>query len=160
MAWLAWLAQLGERWNVQIYQGIFGEEYKQLLRRSRIVFNRGIRGECNMRAFEAAAAGALLFQEVENREVHTYFRDRQECVYYTDENLEELLEYYLQHAEERRVIAEAAQAKVLEYTFGKLWDSALAVIDEELAGRKSESRGQKAAGGPAMRACGRLGGAL
>jgi glycosyltransferase involved in cell wall biosynthesis/tetratricopeptide (TPR) repeat protein len=146
LPWLARLAQLGDRWNVQIYQGIFGEQYKQLLRRTRIVFNRGIRGECNMRTFEAAAAGALLFQEAENREVQAYFRDRQECVYYTDENLEELLEYYLEHEDDRRSIAEVAQAKVAEYAFEKLWDRALAVIDEELPrirGQKSKARGQR-----------------
>ncbi len=131
LPWLARLARLGERWNVQIHQEIFGAEYRQLLRRARIVFNRGIRGECNLRAFEAAAAGALLFQEAENREVPAYFRGRQECVYYTDENLEELLKYYLEHEEERRNIAEAARERVPEYTFENLWERSLETIEQE-----------------------------
>src|SRR5437764_762241 len=41
LPWLARLARLGERWNVQIHQGSFGDEYKQLLQRARVVFNRG-----------------------------------------------------------------------------------------------------------------------
>src|SRR5207237_5279808 len=72
LAWLGRLARLGERWRVAIHTGVFGEEYWRLLRRGRIVFNRSVRGECNKRTFEAAAAGAILFQEAENREVGKY----------------------------------------------------------------------------------------
>jgi hypothetical protein len=78
---------------VRIVQGVWGAEYRQLLRRARVVFNRGFRGECNLRALEAVAAGALLFQEADDREVPAYFTDRQDCVYYTDDNLEDLLHY-------------------------------------------------------------------
>jgi len=120
-----------ESGRVVIAQGVFGEEYRKLLGRARIVFNRSIRGECNKRTFEAAAAGALLFQEAGNREVGDYFRDRQECVFYTEDNLEELLEYYLEHEDERRLIAEAARQKVQEYSFEKLWDQHLKIIEEE-----------------------------
>jgi spore maturation protein CgeB len=78
-----------------------------------------------MRAFDAAAAGALLFQEAGNREVKGMFADRRECVFYCDEDLEELLEYYLTHEDERRAIAEAARAKVSSYTFPSLLMGAL-----------------------------------
>ena len=88
LSWIRRLAQFAERWQVRICQGVFGKDYRQLLTRSRIVFNRSIRSEANKRAFEATAAGALLFQESENQEVSAYFRDRQECAYYTDRNLE------------------------------------------------------------------------
>jgi len=117
--------------QVVIQQGVFGDEYRKLLGRARIVFNRSIRGECNKRTFEAAAAGALLFQEAGNREVGDYFRDRQECVFYTEANLEELLEYYLEHEDERRLIAEAARQKVQDYSFEKLWEQHLKIIEEE-----------------------------
>jgi len=117
--------------QVVIQQGVFGEEYRKLLGRARIVFNRSIRGECNKRTFEAAAAGALLFQEAGNSEVGDYFRDRQECVFYTEDNLEELLKYYLEHEDERRQIAEAARQKVQEYSFEKLWEQHLKLIEEE-----------------------------
>src|SRR5262249_51179957 len=98
----------------------------------RIVFNRSARGECNMRAFETTAAGALLFQEADNCEVSNYFVPGQEFVAYTDANLEELLEYYLIHEEERRAIAEAARDKVQAYGYEALWGTALARVAEEL----------------------------
>jgi hypothetical protein len=69
LAWVARLAGLGGRRRVAIHSHVYGEEYRRLLGRARIVFNRSIRGECNRRTFEAAAAGALLFQEAGNRKV-------------------------------------------------------------------------------------------
>ena len=74
------------------HAGVFGDDYRDLLCRARVVFNRSVRGECNRRAFEAAACGALLFQERGNAETPDYFRDRAECVYYGADDLEALLE--------------------------------------------------------------------
>jgi len=97
LPWLARLANLGNRWNVVIRTGTYGDDYRRLLARARIVFNRSIRGECNLRTFETACAGALLFQEAGNREVPEFLEDRKEYVAYTDENLETRLEFYLTH---------------------------------------------------------------
>ncbi len=147
LAWLGRLASIGEHWNVSIVRGVFDEDYRNLARRARIIFNRSIRGECNMRAFEAAAAGALLFQEEGNREIGAYFRDRQECVLYNDQNLEELLNHYLEHEDERRGIAEAAQCRVEEFTFAKLWQGYLERIEQEWAGVQERARKRCGAGG-------------
>src|SRR5205807_2375680 len=73
LPWLARLTALADRWQVVIRTNVYGDDYRRLLRRARIVFNRGIRGECNQRAFEAAACGAILFQEAGNAEVPAYF---------------------------------------------------------------------------------------
>jgi len=132
--WLARLARLGDRWRVAIQTGIHGSEYRTLLSRARIVFNRSIRGECNLRVFEAAACGALLFQEAGNREVPVYFRDGQECVYYTEENLEAKLSHYLEHEDHRRAIAETARSQVQRFTFEAHWKDHLALIDREWEG--------------------------
>ena len=67
--WLGRLAQLSRRWNIVIRTGVFGDDYRNLLSRSKIVFNHSIRGECNERRFEAVATGALLLQEHGNTEV-------------------------------------------------------------------------------------------
>jgi GT2 family glycosyltransferase/tetratricopeptide (TPR) repeat protein len=130
LPWLARLARLGERWRVAIDSGVYEDAYRALLSRARIIFNRSVRGECNCRALEAVAAGALLFQEQENLEVPAYFRDRQECVFYTVDNLEELLEYYLEHEDERHGIAEAGRAKVRQYSFPCLWKDQLHRIEK------------------------------
>jgi GT2 family glycosyltransferase/Flp pilus assembly protein TadD len=143
LAWLGRLARLGDRWRVAIHTGVFDDDYRRLLARARIVFNRGIRGECNRRAFEATALGALLFQEAENREVPNYFRDRQECIYYTDDTLEPLLEHYLTHENERRSIAEAGRARVQSYSFQALWESAVAGLEQDWASQETAARNRK-----------------
>jgi glycosyltransferase involved in cell wall biosynthesis/tetratricopeptide (TPR) repeat protein/predicted O-methyltransferase YrrM len=125
LAWLARLARLKERWNVHIATGVFGAAYSDLLSRARIVFNRSIRGECNMRVFEAVAAGALLFQEEDNQETFQYFRPGQECVAYNATNLETQVDYYLKHEEERQALASAAHARLPDFAFERLFDQAL-----------------------------------
>ncbi|HZP83782.1 MAG TPA: hypothetical protein VFB21_19225, partial [Chthonomonadaceae bacterium] len=67
--WLARVARLSRKYRVVLTCGVFGEEYVRLMNRARIVFNRSIRGEINMRAYEAAACGALMFYERENTEI-------------------------------------------------------------------------------------------
>jgi hypothetical protein len=132
LPWLARLARLGARRRVVIATGVFGDAYQALLARARVVFNRSIRGECNRRVFEAAGAGALLFQEASNREVGHYLRPGQECVGYTEDDLESLLEHYLTHEDERRAMAEAARARLEEYTFEALWAGAVGLVEGEL----------------------------
>ena len=110
--WLGRVARLSSRYKVLLAAGIYGQAYVQLLNRAKIVFNRSIRGEINMRAYEAPACGALLFQERENREILSLFPDRQECVLYDDDDLEPLLEHYLSHEDERAAIAEAGCRRV------------------------------------------------
>src|SRR5207248_1614199 len=82
LPWLGRLAKLSDRWRVAVHSGVFGDAYWGLLRRARVVFNRSRRGECNRRAFEAAAAGALLFLEEGNEAAAGLFADRRECVCY------------------------------------------------------------------------------
>jgi hypothetical protein len=128
MPWLGRLARLADRYQVVIRTGVFGAEYRRLLGRARIVFNRSARGECNQRVFEAAAADTLLFQEAENQEVSACFRDREECVYYTADDLEGLLEHYLTHEDERREIANAARRQVGSFQFPNLWEASVTAL--------------------------------
>jgi len=128
LPWLARVARLSNRWNVRIASGVFGDDYRQFLGRSRIVFNRSIRGECNMRVFEAIACGALLFQEEGNREVPILLRNGQECILYNADNLESLIEYYLVHEEERRTITDRAHQRVGALTFERLWQEQVAQL--------------------------------
>ena len=133
LPWVARLAAFSDKWNVLVATGVYGDAYRDLLRRARIVFNRSIRSECNCRAFEATAAGALLFQEADNREMGAYFQDGKEYVAYGADNLEKLLSYYLEHEEERRRIAEAGRCRAQDYGFIHLWEQALAFAEAELA---------------------------
>jgi hypothetical protein len=84
MPWLGRIARLNNGyWRVVMRTGVFGDNYRRLLARSRIVFQFSNRLKVGPRSFEAAAAGALVFQEEDNRELPAFFRDRKECVFYT-----------------------------------------------------------------------------
>ena len=90
-----------------------------------------MRGECNRRTFEAACCGALLFQERGNAETAAFFRDREECVCYGEDDLEDLLGHYLTHEDERRALAAAGHARVQGFGFETLWREALAGLEAE-----------------------------
>ena len=121
--WRGWPGCQGRR--VAVRTGVWGDAYRDLLRRagssstaaSRRVQPSGLRG---------AGCGALLFQERGNAETAAFFRDRQECVFYGEDDLEDLLEYYLTREDERRALAAAAHARVQGFGFEALWEGALA----------------------------------
>jgi len=142
---LLWLRRAilaaGARWHFVIRTAASRREYLELLGRSRILFNRSVRGECNLRVFEAAATGALLFQEAENAEVQRYLCGGLECVFYDEDTLEPLLQHYLENEEERSRIAAAAKRKVAMFSFEKLWADIVQKVErrlEDLCDRASQ----------------------
>jgi hypothetical protein len=132
LAWLGRLAARG-RWRLVVRQGASEADYLDLLRRARIVFNLSDHGECNRRAFEAAAAGALLFQEAGNAELPHYLQPGVEYVPFTDADLEDRLEHYLTHEEERLALTQAGHARVQGYGFEVFWQEALGRLEAEWA---------------------------
>jgi tetratricopeptide (TPR) repeat protein len=140
LAWLGRLARLGERCRVAIRTGVPDDEYRRLLGRARVVFGRSARGACGPRVFEAAAAGALVFQEAGNREIGRYLRDSRECVLYEDATLEPLLAHHLGHEDERRRLAEAARARARSYGFEDLWQEELRQIVQDWPGLVERAR--------------------
>jgi glycosyl transferase family 1 len=108
-------------WNVVVRNDVEQHEYRRLLLRARIVFNHAVRGECNLRTFEAIAGGALLFQEEENEEVRQYLAPGLEYVSYTPETLEPLLERYLDDEPARARMASAAHERAASFSFDALW---------------------------------------
>jgi tetratricopeptide (TPR) repeat protein len=115
--WLSRIARLGGRHRVLVTSGVYGEAYGDLLRRARIVWNRSIRGELNMRAYEAPAAGALLLMEAENLEVRDVFADGVSCALYDAATLERQVEDYLGHPERLARVAEAGWRRVQSETY-------------------------------------------
>lgn len=115
--WLKRLALMSSRFDVQIASGVFGADYTRFMNRSKIVFNRTIRNELNMRCFEALATKALLFVEEENLEAPDYLEDRVHCVYYNEDNFEELIAYYVTHDAEREAVAAAGHERWRELTY-------------------------------------------
>jgi len=139
--WLKRVVLLGQKYNVRIFSGVYGDEYTLILNKSKITFNRSIRLESNLRVFEAAACGTLLFMESENLEVHRYLRDRQECIFYDENNLEQLLEYYLEHPEERISIARSGRERIKKETYKRHFNWLLKMLKEQgIIGKTSFNR--------------------
>ena len=137
--WLARIARLSARYRVLVVTGVYGEEYVQLMNRAKIVFNRSIRGEINMRAYEACACGATLFYERENSEINVLYQDKKECILYGEDDLEELLAYYLapQNTAEREQIALAGNRRVQTETYAHHFARMLDILEPYVAERKA-----------------------
>jgi tetratricopeptide (TPR) repeat protein len=138
--WLGRLAKLSRKYRVHLTQGVYGEEYVQLLNRAKIVFNRSIGGGVNMRAYEAPACGAVMFYERENPEIRDILTDRQECVLYEEDDLEDLLDYYLSHEEERAQIGEAGYRKIQAHSYEQHLSEALTTVEAAMGEAGPRSR--------------------
>jgi tetratricopeptide (TPR) repeat protein len=101
----------------------------------------------NMRCFEALACKSLLFLEEENLEIKNFLKDKVHCILYNDKNLEELINYYLTHEDERRRIADEGHKKVKQILqedalmrVEKLIGKWLPVINSEAGGKKKDDK--------------------
>jgi tetratricopeptide (TPR) repeat protein len=121
LPYLRRLAELDKRFHIRLCHSLWGDEYVRVLSQSKIVFNRTIKGEMNMRAFEAPACGALLFIEEENKEIRDFLEPGRECVCYNDHNFEDLLTYYLEHEDQRASIAEAGWRRIQDFSGARLF---------------------------------------
>ncbi len=136
--WIDRLRRLPVRGHrVAITSGVFGADYGRLLSRSKIGFNRSIRGEINLRAFEVAACGGCLFMERSNREVRDFFVPGEECVLYGDDDFEDLVDEYLADAPRLRRVAAAGHARVQHHRMGNRLAALRQILDAPGPGRPS-----------------------
>ena len=132
LAWLGRLARLSPQWRVHIATGVHGEDYRRLLLRSRIAFDRSLRGEWNQRVGEACSCGALLFAERGNAEMAAEWLHGRDYVSYGDEDLEPLLGHYLTREDERAAVAEAGRRLARAWTFDAFWEKACRTVETRL----------------------------
>ena len=103
----------GAAWGIEMYQ---------ILLRSKIALNHhiGIAESYanNMRLFEATGVGTLLLTDWKVN-LHEMFEPGKEVIaYHSPEECAELIQYYLEHDEERHAIARAGQERTLrEHTY-------------------------------------------
>lgn len=117
LPWIERVCALADRCRVEVRQGPSGIDYGRLLSRSKIGFNRSIRGEMNLRAFEVPACGALLLMERENEELARFFQPGRECVTYGSDDLERRILWLLEHEDERAAIAARGHARAQEHAY-------------------------------------------
>jgi len=93
------------------------EEMALLHSRGRIVFNRSLAGDLNMRVPEALASGSLLLTDRLGPEsgMDQLYSDREDLVLYDEDNLEETVRYYLANEAEREAIAEHGRDTALAW---------------------------------------------
>jgi 2-polyprenyl-3-methyl-5-hydroxy-6-metoxy-1,4-benzoquinol methylase len=108
------------------------EEMARTYSASRIVFNRSLRNDVNMRVFEGVASGSLLLtNELRSNGQEELFRDGVHLATYRD--AEELLDkarFYLSHDAERERIAVAGRAEaVAHHTYRHRMEQLLRVVE-------------------------------
>jgi GT2 family glycosyltransferase/2-polyprenyl-3-methyl-5-hydroxy-6-metoxy-1,4-benzoquinol methylase len=132
------------------------EEMALAFSRGRIVFNRSLAGDLNMRVFEALASGSMLLTDRLPPEsgLEDLFTDRAHLVCYDEDTLEPLARHYLDHPEEREAIARAGHEAVLaRHTYGHRVRALLAAVlgtdaGGEMDHDRATERGRSAFGHP------------
>ena len=93
----------------------FFDEMARIYSASRVVFNRSLRNDINMRVFEALACGSMLVtNDLADNGQAELFRDRVHLATYREPGeMLEVIAYYLAHADEREAIAAAGRAEAV-----------------------------------------------
>lgn len=108
------------------------DEMAEIYSASKIVFNRSLLDDLNMRVFEGLCSGALMITNSlpESSGQAELFQGQKHLVNYSnDDQLWEVMEYYLHHDAERLKIAEAGRQEVLRaHTYRHRMESMLNAI--------------------------------
>ena len=107
------------------------QDYFSLLARTKIAFNYGLRGEMNLRAYEATACGALLFMEADNHEVHRFLEPEKAYVPYHHQTLSQQINHYLEHTALRQQIADAGRLAIQQWSYKHQWQRLQTLIREQ-----------------------------
>lgn len=114
------LSLLASRYNVNDYLRSYSkDQITDVYSRSKIVFNTSIKGDLNMRVFEALASGSMLLTDRISNGQADLFQAGVHLVEYTDEqSLLEQADYYLAHPDERELIAsQGYQVAAQQHTY-------------------------------------------
>jgi hypothetical protein len=92
-------------------------EMAKIYSSARLVFNRSIRNDINMRVFEAAACGSLLLtNDLIDNGLAELFTDQKHLITYMDEeDLVDKVRFYLKHEDLRERIGSAGAEQALRY---------------------------------------------
>ena len=109
------LVELLQREFERVFVGrAYGEDMARTYSQSRIVFNRSVANDVNMRVFEAVACGSLLVtNDLADNGQEELLRSGEHLVTYRDDGeLLERIRHYLAHEDEREALAQQGMEEV------------------------------------------------
>jgi hypothetical protein len=100
---------------VQVFRSrAYLRDMAAVFRRSKIVFNKSLNGDLNMRVFEAMCSGAMLVTDRIGNGLLEIFKENHHLATYSDgRELKQVVAHYLREDAERSEIASRGQAEVL-----------------------------------------------
>lgn len=113
---LARRRELCNRFGIQHLEA-FGTEYIQRMKQARICFNSSITNDINAKYFDIMCSGSFMLTNF-NQELLDFCdgnEDLRKCMYTTDHEIGEKIQYYLEHEEEREAIAKRLYDYVWEH---------------------------------------------
>lgn len=127
------LLKLSDKFKIYIGNNLDYKEFSSLFSLSKLTFNcANCQNNANYRVFETIDHGGTLFMESDNEVIREFFEDKQEVILYNDLNFEELIEYYVNHDEEREKINNKAREKSRQnYTYENLFKQILDKIQSQ-----------------------------
>lgn len=145
--WLERLRQLRQRGvAVDVRSGVAGPDYGRFLNRCKLGFNRSIRGEMNLRAFEVPACGAVLLLERDNLEVREFLMPGEECVLYGDDDFEVTVLELLADDARRRRIAAQGHRRIQDFALSRRLPALCELLQPCGRGRPQATAGELALG--------------
>ncbi|MEK7432162.1 MAG: glycosyltransferase [Cyanobacteriota bacterium] len=109
------LEELQNKYNILIKSTPSYNEYVTLTSEARICLDSTIDSKAlNYRVFQAMGMGVLCFSEDDNDMVKELYTDKKDLVLYNTDNLEILINYYLNNQEESNKIAKNGQIKTTQ----------------------------------------------
>lgn len=111
------LSSLSQKYSSLFVNNVWGEDVGKVYSLSKIGFNRSISGasQLPMRVFEVMSCGTMLLTDRLGNGLEELFTDRKHlALYETEEEIHELILYYLENEEERARIALTGQKEVHE----------------------------------------------
>ncbi|PIQ28350.1 hypothetical protein COW36_04045 [bacterium (Candidatus Blackallbacteria) CG17_big_fil_post_rev_8_21_14_2_50_48_46] len=132
LLYLKTLSVLSRQYRVCFRNQIVGEDYRRLLSQSRLVFNHALRGEMNLRAYEASACGAVVLQEAGNLEIRRFLTPGESCLLYEPSQLLAQVKGWLQQPELLDSISKRAAQAILNHTYEQQFERLLNLLPNYL----------------------------
>jgi glycosyltransferase involved in cell wall biosynthesis/SAM-dependent methyltransferase len=138
------LRKIGERFPNSRIERRWPHEMAEIYAKSKIVVNVCVNRDVNMRVFEGMASGALLITDEADGLEDLFENGKHLVIYRKDEDVFDLISYYLAHAEEREAISSAGKTEVLEnHTYTQRMQKILTEVAQNqttLCGYRGEAR--------------------